>query len=243
MAFRDLLVVVDSSKASHDRIELAASLAAEHDAHLVGLYILPIPEERHHHRPTLVDAIIDLCIREEKELAQEARRQFEEAVGRNSIQAEWRTGGGFPSDEAAVHSRYADLAIVGQLDTSMRGRIMPPLVPEEIAFSAGRPVLVTPVSGTPKKIGRRVIVAWNAKREAARAVNDAIPILVKAESVVVLVINPENSPRTSNTVFVATRISPSATLPKIKRRTPRLPCVPITIKSAGQSPPSFVIAS
>jgi nucleotide-binding universal stress UspA family protein len=68
---------------------------------------------------------------------------------------------------------------------------MPPLIPEEVALAAGRPILVTPFSWTPSRIGRRVLVAWNARREAARAVSDALPILCKAEWVSVLVVNPE----------------------------------------------------
>jgi hypothetical protein len=44
MGIKGLLVVVDSSEASDSRVELAASLAAEHGAHLVGLYILPLLE-------------------------------------------------------------------------------------------------------------------------------------------------------------------------------------------------------
>jgi hypothetical protein len=36
MTFKDLLVVVDSSTASDNRVELAASLAAKHGAHLIG---------------------------------------------------------------------------------------------------------------------------------------------------------------------------------------------------------------
>jgi nucleotide-binding universal stress UspA family protein len=60
-----------------------------------------------------------------------------------------------------------------------------------VVLSAGRPILITPASWTPRKIGNRVIVAWNARREATRAVNDAVPILTNADSVIVLVINPE----------------------------------------------------
>ena len=51
--------------------------------------------------------------------------------------------------------------------------------------------MVTPFSWTPNRIGSRVLVAWNARREAARAVRDALPILRKAASVTVLVVNPE----------------------------------------------------
>jgi nucleotide-binding universal stress UspA family protein len=191
MQFRDFLVVVDSSKASDNRVELAASLAGEHGGHLVGLYVLPIPEPNRHLRPTFFDAIIDLCIRKEKELSREARRKFEDAINRHGVKGEWRTAGGFPSEEAAVHVRYVDLGIVGQLDPSIRGGVMPPLLPEDVALSAGRPILITPVSWTPRKIGKRIIVAWNAQREATRAVNDAIPILTNADSVIVLVIDPE----------------------------------------------------
>jgi len=69
--------------------------------------------------------------------------------------------------------------------------VIPPLIPEEVAFAAGTPILVTPFSWTPSRIGSRVLVAWNARREAARAVRDALPILCKATSVTVLVVNPE----------------------------------------------------
>jgi nucleotide-binding universal stress UspA family protein len=39
-------------------------------------------------------------------------------------------------------------------------------------------------------MGERVVVAWNASREAARAVADAMPILVQARKVDVLVVTP-----------------------------------------------------
>ena len=36
------------------------------------------------------------------------------------------------------------------------------------------------------------MVAWNASREASRAVHDALPLLVAAKEVVVLVIDPDD---------------------------------------------------
>jgi nucleotide-binding universal stress UspA family protein len=39
-------------------------------------------------------------------------------------------------------------------------------------------------------MGRNVLVAWNGSREATRAVNDALPILERAEKVTVLAVNP-----------------------------------------------------
>jgi len=190
--FRDLLVVVDSSNASDNRVELAGSLAAVHDADLIGLYVLPIPEPEPSEHPALINEIIIRCIREEQALAREGRRRFEAAVKRYGIKGEWRTAGGIASEEVATHARYADLVIVGQIDPRAKRTVMPPLVPEEVALSAGRPVLVTPFSWAPGRVGNHILVAWNARREATRAVQDALPLLINAELVTVLVVNPEN---------------------------------------------------
>jgi nucleotide-binding universal stress UspA family protein len=191
MGIKNLLVVADSSDASESRIELAAYLAAEHGAHLVGLYVLPLLEPDPARPDPLIDKLVMAYIREDQELARAARLSFDAASDRHGIKGEWRTAGGFASEEAAIHARYADLTIVGQIDPGIRHAVIPPLVPEEVAFAAGRPILVTPFSWKPNRIGRRVLVAWNARREAARTVSDALPILCKAEWVTVLVVNPE----------------------------------------------------
>ncbi len=63
-------------------------------------------------------------------------------------------------------------------------------IAEDVVLSSGRPALVVPYIGAAKTIGERVMVAWDASREAARAVHDALPVLERAKSAVVLVINP-----------------------------------------------------
>jgi nucleotide-binding universal stress UspA family protein len=55
---------------------------------------------------------------------------------------------------------------------------------------SGRPVLVVPFAGTFGAVGKRVIIAWNGSREAARALNDALPMLAGAEEVTVLALSP-----------------------------------------------------
>ena len=47
-------------------------------------------------------------------------------------------------------------------------------------------MLVVPPDGTDAELGNRVLVVWTGSREAARAVNDAIPLLDRAEQVVML---------------------------------------------------------
>jgi nucleotide-binding universal stress UspA family protein len=47
-----------------------------------------------------------------------------------------------------------------------------------------------PYAGDGATLGETVLVAWNASREAARAVNDALPLLQQARAVTVLAVNP-----------------------------------------------------
>src|SRR6185437_11051024 len=116
------------------------------------------------------------------------RAGFDDATRRAGIASEWRALEGDPAELAIHEARYADLIILGQSDPDE------PLsradIPGAVLLGAGRPVLVIPFIGS-ETIGRNVLVAWRTTREAARAVNDALPFLTAADSVTVLTINPE----------------------------------------------------
>ena len=65
--------------------------------------------------------------------------------------------------------------------------------PEELALGSGRPVLVVPYIGSAVSPGKRVVIAWDASREAARAVADALPLLARASSLWVVTIDGKGS--------------------------------------------------
>jgi len=118
-----------------------------------------------------------------------AQAAFHAALAREGIAGEWRTSRVVATAEAVVHARYADLAIVGQTDPDHQGPGALPLA-EDVLLDSGRPVLIVPYVGRFADVGQRVLVGWNASREAARAVNDALPLLAHATSVTVLSVNP-----------------------------------------------------
>src|SRR6267142_2077463 len=60
-----------------------------------------------------------------------------------------------------------------------------------LVMSIGRPVLYVPFAGRFEDCGKRVLVPWNASREAARAVKDALPLLRAAEETEVVTFEPE----------------------------------------------------
>lgn len=199
MGLKDILVALDTAPAARRRIELAATLAERFAAHLIGLHatmVTQLPRRRgyfdYFDRSLLEPLYQEFAARMETE-ADEARALFEEIARRHGLSAEWRSAAGYASDAAATHGRYVDLIMLGQLDPD--DPQSPPFrpLPEEVAFAVGRPVLVVPYAGSWTDIGRRVLIGWDASREATRAVNDAMPLLVRAQSVTVLAIDPSTA--------------------------------------------------
>jgi nucleotide-binding universal stress UspA family protein len=198
MGYKDLLVVVDADPRVQDRIQLAAGLAERFGAHLVGLYATAVAEPPGRLDYFNSDAPFFGPVYRDTEAvirvqAERARLLFEEVVARHSLSSEWRAAPGYPSEVAAVHGRYADLIILGQINPDdARSPFVRPR-PEEVALLAGRPMLVVPYVGTFPNIGRKVLVGWDASREATRAVNDAMPLLAGASSVTVITVDAKQS--------------------------------------------------
>jgi nucleotide-binding universal stress UspA family protein len=91
-----------------------------------------------------------------------------------------------------LQARYADLIVIGQSGTGGDSEV-DKVFPERLILVAGRPVLVVPEIGDFPCVGKRIIVAWNASREAARAVTNAIPFLKLADKVYVMTVQPKAS--------------------------------------------------
>ena len=68
---------------------------------------------------------------------------------------------------------HKHLAILGQLDPDRAQPETGGPRPEQVTLASGRPLLVVPYAGRFEQVGRRVVIGWNAMREAARAVNGA----------------------------------------------------------------------
>jgi nucleotide-binding universal stress UspA family protein len=198
LSYKDLLVVLDSEATARERIAFASALAERFSAHLVGLYPLPTPETPRHlgyYDPALLDPFFAELRERARSAAVKVREAFDHATGPRGLSAEWREIPEGPDADPALHARYADLTILGQLDPDRAETELIRPRPEQVALASGRPVLVVPYAGHFDNVGRRVLIAWNATREAARAVSDAMPFLTSAELVTVLTIDPREGPR------------------------------------------------
>ena len=88
------------------------------------------------------------------------------------------------TDRARLH----DLAVIG---TDARGMMSEVVITEHLLFESGRPVLVVPAKQVDPCPPRKVTVAWDNTRAAARALGDALPFLMAADEVILLTISGE----------------------------------------------------
>lgn len=193
MSLKDLLVQVDGSAAMRARLDVALDLAQAFDAHLAALCLVVEP---------YVPAVVGINL--PAEVLTQQRDQAEAAAAelleRAARQAEGR-GVALErrqemvmvdrlGDALARQARHADLSIVGQPDPERSG-VDDALMVEAAFLASGRPALVIPYIGPRAMPPERILVAWDGSREAARALNDALPLLARAKEVALLIIDPQ----------------------------------------------------
>ncbi|MEX3007215.1 universal stress protein [Hoeflea sp. TYP-13] len=79
---------------------------------------------------------------------------------------------------------YADVAVLGHI-SSPQSKYMRFLANQMLTQST-RPVIIAPSRPVPKNLGNRVVVAWKHGQEASRAVAAALPLIEKADDVVIV---------------------------------------------------------
>src|SRR6266568_1452634 len=179
----EIVVFVDGYTDPTDIMEFAGVLAQEYDAHLTGVFMRPAPAVTPPEmfvRGTGIPNVIEARQAEVERIEADHRARFDDIVRRNALGSEWRSVPYFSSD-AGVHARYADLAVVARPDPAVQTAGPPGLV-ESLVLTSGRPVIVVPPHSTASRLSR-ILVGWNAGREATRAVADALPLLVRAAAV------------------------------------------------------------
>jgi nucleotide-binding universal stress UspA family protein len=192
----EIVVFIDGHTETAGILEFAGILAQEHGARLISVFLQPEPAATPPEMFARGDGILNVIEVHQAQLARiEAgqRALFEGIVRRHGIrsESEWRSLP-YLSSEVGVHAYYADLVVIARPESAGR-TTGPPGLAESLVMSSGRPIIVFSPRGTVSQV-RRVLVAWNATRESIRAVADALPLLVKAEAVEVLVIDHQRHP-------------------------------------------------
>jgi nucleotide-binding universal stress UspA family protein len=185
MSFKTILVHLNDSRRAEAVLEPAVQLATRYNSHLIGLHVYasmpasPIP---------MASTALGPIVGAERKNSEAIAEIFKRMTTNKEFVAEWQLQKVPHVDLAPLVlecGRAADLIVVGQTDPDWD---LSPLLdfPERLALESGRPVLVIPYGGRFPRIGHRVVIAWKAGRESARAAFDALPLLQGAENVHIL---------------------------------------------------------
>lgn len=194
MTYRTILLQLTDDAGNEARLRAALELSRRFGAVLVALHVTPPPivpvgygEGAAYVGPEIVEAQREAAKAVAERLEAMFRRVCEPASG-----AIWRHLEGDPGDCLAQLARAADLTIGPRFEA--RGIDALALQPiEQAALAAGGPVLVVPSEGFSPELGRRVLVGWNGRKEAARALKDALPFLRSAQAVEVVTVGEEGA--------------------------------------------------
>ncbi len=189
---------MDQSIHAAVRLRLAADLASRHQSRLTALYVKELsPSQRHEQSVAeLGQGSAEAITRTNRAIRQvidESANRLQAALAveerERGLEVEWRCLDGVASTLVPQHARFADLCILRQ-DTSDVATATGYTFSEQLLFVTGRPVVFVPPRGSFKTLGRHILVAWNSSRASTRAVNDALPLIERAEKVTLLAVNP-----------------------------------------------------
>jgi len=182
----------------------AAAVARRHHAHVVVThcraraedmmpYGVPIPAAMKRlliaQTATVADQV-EAGLREEVEtLAAALGLAMSETPLDGAPSASWVEEQGRQVDVIKRHGRLADLICVAKPDVS---RNLGANTLKAALFNTGRPVMMCPpADAPPETLCARIAVAWNGSSEASRAVALTLPLLARADEVVILTAGEE----------------------------------------------------
>lgn len=189
MAYKTVLSVVGMEQGDGD-VRWAARLCEQSNGHLSVLVMaLATP-------PPMGDAVAvaDAWVHErQSDLAKLASRTSEISalLAATSISGDARSDYpeiGWAAETVGRHARYADLVLIGPelaAVPSLKDRVV-----EGVLFHSGRPLLLVPTGAEVTLTPKRVVVAWDARLEAARALRESLEMLISADEVRLALVDP-----------------------------------------------------
>lgn len=184
MSYRTMLVHADLSRHAPERIRLAAQLARAHDAHLIGLAATGVSREVFPHGYQAAPGGLEASYFDPlRDSATRALAQFRRIAQEAAVPHEARLVWDLASDALARLARFSDLVVVSQDDLTEALAETIGRIPEYVAFTSARPVLVLPCAPVARDALQHVLVAWNGSKEASSAMQAAIPLLQRATRV------------------------------------------------------------
>ncbi|MBZ9671089.1 universal stress protein [Mesorhizobium sp. ES1-3] len=192
MRFKTIVAILQNEQDAERVLDCAIPLASRFESHLIGIHAeaLPVPYTSATGFPDT--EFLQVSADMNRERAEKLQVFFLRCIEDSGLSFEWRSFESFSGDSALTgisSVRAADLIIAAQRETGGD----PSADVDTLVYDAGRPVLVVPHAGPLVTTFKRVLLAWNGSKEAARAAFDALPFIIEAEKTDILVIDPPDT--------------------------------------------------
>lgn len=193
---KDIVVYLDAADCDvHEvRLQYAATLAKAWRAHLV---VALVPREASYNRHSsfvrgnAVAAMYELYQERKRASVASVQAMLAEIARVHAIECEFRDCDGEIGEALMLHARHSGLAVLGS-SRAADGFDSALTLSEDVIFASGVPSILVPRRWDAARPIRKIIIGWNASREAKRAISDALPLLLQAAEVHVVVV-PEAS--------------------------------------------------
>src|SRR6202171_1077722 len=197
---KDIVVNLEHRIGRDPARDFAITIAETFDAHIVGVTFAYAPDFPGYVTLEIPPDIVAAIVAESEKAALTAIERFEDAARRSLVSAEHRLlktiGAGAPAILSTLARRF-DLSVFMQSEPN--GVDNDDLI-ETSLFQSGRPLIVVPYIQKDGLKLDRVVCCWDGSRAAARAINDALPLLVKATTAELLIVLNEKTDTKPNVI-------------------------------------------
>ena len=185
---KDIILCLERDQSCDQVRDYALSIAETLDAHVTGVAFAHDPDVSGHLMPNFPAQMLAEMRAESEKGARATIERFEAAAKRSLLSSEHRlvveNELRFPSTYSSLARRF-DLSILTQ--SAPDGPNNDALI-EASLFDSGRPLVVVPYIQKGVLTLDRIVCCWDGSSAAARAINDALPLLVKASNVELLIV-------------------------------------------------------
>jgi nucleotide-binding universal stress UspA family protein len=191
---KDIIVNLEHQIAHDPARDFAITVAETFDTHVAGVAFAYIPEFPGY---VMLEQIprdmMAQMVAESEKAARAAIERFDAAARRSLVSAEHRLLRALGAIAPEILSRLARRFDLSVLMQSKPGGVNNDDMIETSLFQSGRPVIVVPYIQKDGLKLDHVVCCWDGSRAAARAFNDALPLLAKATQVDLLIVLNEKT--------------------------------------------------
>jgi nucleotide-binding universal stress UspA family protein len=228
---KDIIVNLERRIGRDPARDFAISVAETFDAHVAGVAFAYTPDFPGYGMLQIPPDILAQMVAEGEKTALAAIERFDAAARRSLVSAEHRlikaVGAAAPAILSTLARRF-DLSVFMQSEPN--GGNNDDMI-ETSLFQSGRPLIVVPYIQKEGLKLDRLVCCWDGSRAAARAFNDALPLLAKAAKADLLIVLNEKT-KSNNNVIRGVEIATHLARHDVKVEIETVPAADIDIASA-----------